>query len=145
MKSYRKVFTRDSAQRLYISRYENYENDCCENEICNNYINIKNYPSNFNNLTNKIILKLMFDAFRVKIKIVNFTTFLFLLYSKSAKITFFIKNRVCLRYVHNDVIIIDKLINVCINNRDDNAWQVEKEIAIDFNDKNATLIIVDIL
>ena len=97
LKSYRKIFTRDSAQRLYIFRYKNCENDRCENNICNNNINIKNYFSNLNNLTNETIFKLIINALRVKIKIVNFTTFSFLFCDKFAKIEFFIKDRIYLR------------------------------------------------
>ena len=88
---------------------------------------------------------MIINAIRVKIKIVNFTTFSFLFRNKFAKIGFLIKNRVYLKYIYNDIVIIDKLINVYNDNYDDNARQVEKEIAINSNDKNATLIIINIL
>ena len=121
LRSCRKILTRDSAQRLHISRYENYGNDYCENGICNNDINIKNNLSGFNNLTNNMIFKLMINAIRVKIKIVNFTTFSFLFRDIFAKTDFFARDRDYLRYICNGVIIIDKLIDVRNNNRDNNA------------------------
>ena len=70
---------------------------------------------------NEIIFKLMFNVIRVKIKIVNFTTFSLLFRNKFTKTDFLIKNRVYLRYFYNDVIIIDKLINVYNDNYEDNA------------------------
>ena len=85
LKSYRRIFTRDFTQRLYISRYENYENDYYENEIYVNCINIKNCFSNFNNSTNKVIFKLIINVSRVKIKVINFMTFSFLLRNKFDK------------------------------------------------------------
>ena len=92
LKSYRKFFTLDFAQRLHIFRFKNYKNDRCESEICHDYINIKNYFSNFNSLTNKIIFKLIINASRVKIEIVKFTTFSLLFRDRLAKTDFFIKS-----------------------------------------------------
>ena len=65
LRSYRKIFTRDFTQKLYISRFKGYENDNCENEIYYNYINIKNYSSSFNSLTNETIFELIIRASRV--------------------------------------------------------------------------------
>ena len=96
LRSYRKIFIRDSAQRLHVFQRRNYENDCRRNNIYNNDTNIKNYFLNLNNLTNKTILKLMINALYIKIKIINFTTFSFLFYNKSARIEFFIENRIYL-------------------------------------------------
>ena len=96
LKSYRKILTRDSAQKLYVFRRRNCENDCCRNDICNNDINIKNCLSNLNNLTNETIFKLIINAFYVKIKIIDFTTLLFLFYNKLTKIELLIKNRIYL-------------------------------------------------
>ena len=94
LRSYRKIFTRDSAQKLYVFRYKNCGNDYYKSDICNNDTNIKSYFSNLNNLTDEIIFKLMIRAFRVKTEIVNFITFSFLFYDKPAKVDLFIKNRV---------------------------------------------------
>ena len=94
--SYRKIFTRDFAQRLYIFRRKSYKNDRCESNIYNNDIDIESCLSNLNNLTNKIIFKLMISASRVKIKIINFTIFSFLFCDKIAKIEFLIENRIYL-------------------------------------------------
>ena len=58
---------------------------------------MKNYFSSFNNLTNEIIFELIINAFRVKIKIINFITLSLLFRNKFAKIEFFIKNRIYLR------------------------------------------------
>ena len=91
MRSYQKVLIRDFTQILHISQYKNCENDRCENNICNNNINIKNCFSNFNNLTNKTIFKLMINALRVKIKVINFTTFSLLFRNKFAKIDFLLR------------------------------------------------------
>ena len=120
MKSYRKILTRDFTQRLYIFRFENYENDRCGGEIYNIYINIKSCFSS-NNLTNKTIFKLIINAFRVKIKIINFTTFSFLFRNKFAKIDFLIQCRVYLKYIYNDVIVINKFIDVRNDNRDNDV------------------------
>ena len=96
LRSYRKVFTRDFTQRLRIFRRKSCENNRCENNIYNNNTNIKNCFSNLNNLTNKIIFKLITNASRVKIKIINFTTLSFLFRDKLAKIEFLIENRIYL-------------------------------------------------
>ena len=121
LKSYRKISARDFLQRLHISRFENCENGRYENEVYNDYINTKSCFSNFNYLTNEIIFKLIINAFRVKIKIIKFTTFSFLFRDKFAKIDFLVKCRVYLKYIYNDVIVVDEFINVRNDNRDNNV------------------------
>ena len=96
LRSYRKVSTRDYAQKLHVFRYRSCENDCCKNNIYNNDINIKNYFLSLSDLTNKIIFKLIINAFCVKTEIVNFITFSFLFCDKLARIELFIENRIYL-------------------------------------------------
>ena len=67
-----------------------------QKDIYNNNINIKNCLSSLNDLTNKIIFKLIINALYVKIKIINFTTLSFLFYNKFAKIELFIESRIYL-------------------------------------------------
>ena len=84
-------------------------------------MNIKNYLSNLNNLINKVIFKLMINVSRVEIKIIDFITFSLLFYDKIAKVELLIENQIYLRYIYNDVVIIDKFIDVCDDNRDNNT------------------------
>ena len=88
---------------------------------------------------------MIINVFRVKIKNVDFTMFSFLFYNKVIRVEFFVGNRTYLRYIHNNVVIINEFINICDNNYDDDARQIEEKITIDFEDKNATLFIIEIL
>ena len=97
LRSYRKISARDFAQRLRVFRRKSYKNDRYENNIYNNDINIESCLSSLNDLTNETIFKLIINAFRVKIKIVNFTTLSLLFRDKFAKIDFLIKDRIYLR------------------------------------------------
>ena len=96
LRSYQKIFTRDFTQKLHVFRNKNCENDCYKNNIYNNDTNIKNCFLNFNNLTNKTIFKLIINAFYIKIKIIDFTTFSFLFDNRFARIELFAENRIYL-------------------------------------------------
>ena len=61
----------------------------------------------------------MINASRVKIKIVNFTTFSLLFRDRFAKIGFLAKSEIHLKDTHNNVIIINEFFNVRNDNRDD--------------------------
>lgn len=142
LKSYQEVSTRDSTQRLYISRFGGCKGSkYCRRGFRNGCSDAENCLSCLSGQANRTLSWLMPHAFGVKTKIIDPTALSLLLYNKSAKTGFLIEGRIDLRQVHNNVAIVNKLVNARNNCNDEDFGQINEGVTFTKSGISTHLII----